>query len=85
MSGPMGAPISGPPGITTVRKKSPPKGFQPEPIAGREARCTTWALIFGGYFADLAPKGEELLEWCAAEPMEITKSKSILSSTDVPR
>ena len=74
--------MSGPPSITTVRKKNPPKGFQPGAVTGREARWATWAFIFGGYFADRASHGEQFLEWCAAAPMEITEIS--LRSSDIP-
>ena len=54
----IGSAFSNSSGIITVRKKAPPKGFQPGPVVGREARWATWAFVFGGYFADLAKHGE---------------------------
>ena len=80
-SGPTGMTTGGPPAITTVRKKNP-ENFQPGAIAGREARWTTWAFVFGGYFSDVAPKGEEFLNWCSNQPMEITEGT--LTTTEVP-
>ena len=69
-------------GVQRIEKRKPPNKYAPGPITGREARWSTWAFDFAGFFDRQCPGGEAFLEWVKALPRETEVDRTVLEKYD---